>query len=281
MLRRLFPRRAPEVPTPREPVDLAAIEALTLPSNERFLKVAGQAQKIHGMFSPLSMAVMDMMLAFQESIVARGDILEIGIFKGKSAALLGTHLRDGERLTLVDVEDILDPAAAAPFADKVDLILAPSSQLRTAMPRYEERRGTFRFIHIDASHDFEDTFHELAMAEELLAPRGIISMDDFANLHYAQNIAAIFKYLYSTPTSLMLPLVTDEKCYLCHKDSFEEFSDFVLRRALAEMQSRGITATLARTSGSHAFKAFYLRERTPEDDGAFYGRSIYTPRIVG
>jgi len=124
-------------------------------------------QRIEGMFSPFSIAVMDMMLSLQESLTAEGDILEIGTYKGKSAALLGHHLRDGERLALVDVTDYLDPTAIEPFKGRTDFTLSDSSKLRTALPRYRERHRTFRFIHIDASHGYEETFRELGMANEL------------------------------------------------------------------------------------------------------------------
>jgi len=110
---------------------------------------------------------MDMMLSLQESLTAEGDILEIGTYKGKSAALLGHHLRDGERLALVDVTDYLDPTAIEPFKGRTDFTLSDSSKLRTALPRYRERHRTFRFIHIDASHGYEETFRELGMANEL------------------------------------------------------------------------------------------------------------------
>src|SRR6185503_20851674 len=75
----------------RREIELAAIEELTLPVNLEFQRSADTVRRIEGMFSPFSVAVMDMMLSFQESAKAKGDILEIGTFKGKSAALLGCH----------------------------------------------------------------------------------------------------------------------------------------------------------------------------------------------
>ncbi len=267
-------------PTPNRQ-DLQAIEHFSLPGNTEFQKTAEDIERIEGMFSPFSMAAVDMMLAFQESLEAKGDMLEIGTYRGKSAALLGTHLRDGERLTLVDIEDYLDPAAISGFKGRTEFIHAPSSKLRSGMPNYGARRSTFRFIHIDASHGYEETFHELAMADELLANRGLIAMDDFTNLNYSQNIAAIFKYLHTTGTKLTMLLATDEKAYLCRKRDFGLFADLILKSGVAEMRSRGIDAVLARTCYGPDYKAFYLRTRNPGEESIFYGKEIYMNQIIG
>ena len=267
--------------TKRRETDLATIEKLTLPINVGFQESADAVQRIEGMLSPFSIAVMDMMLSFQESLPAKGDILEIGTYKGKSAALLGRHLRDGEQLVLVDIADHLDPAAIEPFKGKTDFILSDSSALRKSLPRYSDRHRTFRFIHIDASHGYEETFRELELANELLAPLGIISLDDFTNLNYSQNIAAIFKYLYTGGSDLVMLLTTNEKGYLCRKAEFDRFADFILQRSIAELKSRSTVALLARTAYGPEYKAFYLRDRNPGETGSFYGKEFYIRQLVG
>jgi predicted O-methyltransferase YrrM len=261
--------------------DLAAIENLTLPANLDFRKIAEGVQRIEGMFSPFSIAAMDMMLSFQESLGVKGDVLEIGTYKGKSAALLGRHLRGEERLVLVDIASLLNPAAIEPFKDRTDFILSDSSKVRDVLPGYRDRHQTFRFIHIDASHGYEETFRELAIANELLAPLGLISLDDFTNLNYSQNIAAIFKYLYTAGSDLMMLLTTNEKGYLCRKDYFDRYADLILRRSIAELRSRDIDAVLARTAFGLEYKAFYLRGRDPGETGSFYGVEIYARQIAG
>ena len=261
--------------------DLKAIEDFNLPIKAGFQRTVEDIEQIEGMLSPFSMAAIDMVLAFQASVGAKGDILEIGTYRGKSAALLGRHLRNGERLALVDIADYLDPASISAFKDSTDFILAPSSSLKSKLPSYRAKRCTFRFIHIDASHGYDETFHELAMADELLTALGIIAMDDFTNLNYSQNIAAIFKYLYTTRTDLVMLLTTDEKAYLCRRKDFALFADLILKTGIAEMRSRGVDAVLARTCCGPEYKAFYLRARNTGEEGIFYGKEIYLGQIVG
>jgi predicted O-methyltransferase YrrM len=262
--------------------NLDAIESLTLPENRKFLISAGAAQQIDGMFSDFSMSVIDCLLSRQNALGIKGNILELGTYKGRSAALMGHHLAEGERLVLVDLYDQLNRNAISPFEAAVDFLVVSTEELREKLPEYKQKRGTFRFIHIDASHAYRATFNELQIADELLAENGVIALDDFTNLDFSQNIAAIFKYLYTQKTDLSFFLVTNEKGYLCRKSQLQENSDFVLDRLIAEMKSRGVAdAVLARTDNDPEYSAFYLRGREQNESGHFYGRNIYKNQILG
>ena len=261
-------------------LDLQAIAAAAPQSSEGYEERIALASRIEGMFSAFSMAALDMALGFQALHGIKGDILEIGTFRGKCAALLAQHLRAGERLTLVDLTDYLDRAALEPLRDRIEFILSPSARLKSAMPRYGARRGTFRFIHIDAGHGYRETRYELALAEQLLGGGGIIAMDDFANLNFAQNMAAIFNYLFTGNTGLRIFLLTDEKAYLCRKGDLDFYLKRVLEQAVPEMRGRGIDAVIARTSSSRKFHPFYLRSRLATDRTAFYGEDIYRAEIL-
>jgi hypothetical protein len=117
---------------------------------------------------------------------------------------------------------------------------------------------------------------ELALAEELLMARGVIALDDFANLNYSQNIAAIYKYLFTTRTELTPFLVTAEKAYLCRKQDFGFYGSFVLHESISAMQRRGLDEPLlARTDSHPDYRAFHLRTRGPDEKGHLYAYDIY------
>ena len=228
-----------------------------------------KANTVEGMFPEFSMAVIDTLLSFQSKNKVEGNILEFGVYKGRSAAILGPHLAATERLVLVDIEDYLDPKAIQGFLKATDFILTPTENFRSAYKSYSKSLRTFRFIHIDASHAYRATFNEMKMADELLSDKGIIALDDFTNLNYAQNIAAIFKYL-------MIFLVTDQKAYLCRKADLGFFLEFILDNFIPEMRSREIEdCCLARTDLDTEFSAYYARTRLPGEEGHFYGVDIY------
>ena len=109
----------------------------------------------------------------------------------------------------MDIKDYLDRRAIEPFQDAVHYFVQSTAEFRKDVGARLGRE--FRFIDIDASHDDPATLAELDMAHALLAPRGVIAMDDYANLNYSQNIAAIFKYLYTSGTNLRIFLASNER----------------------------------------------------------------------
>jgi len=78
-------------------VDLQAIEGLSLPIHHQFQKTAESAERIEGMFSPFSIAAVDMMLSLQESLGAKGDILEIGFMPRPAFPCAGGMRQDLQR----------------------------------------------------------------------------------------------------------------------------------------------------------------------------------------
>jgi predicted O-methyltransferase YrrM len=250
-----------------------------LAENDAFAEARNAAQRIEGMFSDFSMAVVDSLLSFQDKAAIAGSMLEFGVYRGRSAALLGRHLRGDEKLILVDIIDYLDRAAIAPFRRSAELIVTPTEKFRDVFAGYDARRHSFRFIHIDASHNYRATFAELQMADELLASRGIIALDDFVNLDYSQNMAAIFKYLYTAPTDLTVFLVTNEKGYLCRKADFAFYVGFILGQFVAEMGSRGVPdCYLARTDVEPEYGPVHARTRLPGEQGHHYGLDVESYR---
>ena len=95
VVRDLYGHLHPQAPL--RDVDLQAIENLSLPNNDKFQKTAESAERIEGMFSPFSIAAVDMMLSLQESLGAKGDILEIGFMPRPAFPCAGGMRQDLQR----------------------------------------------------------------------------------------------------------------------------------------------------------------------------------------
>ncbi|MCW5251638.1 MULTISPECIES: class I SAM-dependent methyltransferase [unclassified Streptomyces] len=155
---------------------------------------------VPGWFQPLDQVLFSWLLEWQENDDTRGDLLELGAYMGKSAILLGHHLRDGETLTVCDLfgADAPDDANRAEtarsyasltrlsfernylsFHDALPTVVqAPTSAITgTVAP------GSCRFVHIDASHLYEHVHGDIGAARELLRPDGIVVLDDFRTEH--------------------------------------------------------------------------------------------------
>jgi hypothetical protein len=220
------------------------------------------------------MAAMDSLLAFQARRGTIGDMVELGVFRGKSAAILAGRLSAGEKLHLYDVADQFDRDALAKTG--ADLSFNVKNTLDLSPRDFRDRKHAIRFCHIDASHMFDPTMHEMRLADFMLSADGILCLDDYTNLNYSQILAATFKYLFTTGTNLTMFQVTDEKAYLCRRPAFPVYANYVLDSMIAQMADRGIRdVCLARTDDTPSYGAFYLRPKSEGETGDFYGIEIY------
>ncbi|MEU9736248.1 class I SAM-dependent methyltransferase [Streptomyces sp. NPDC048002] len=160
----------------------------------------GELGDVPGWFPALDQTLFTWLLDRQRSLGERGDLLELGVYLGKSAILLGRHLRPGETFTVCDLfeSDAPDGANRAEtsksyasltrqafernylsFHDTLPRVLqAPSSVVAHEVPP-----GSCRFVHIDASHLYEHVYDDIGAARELLVPDGIVVLDDFRSEH--------------------------------------------------------------------------------------------------
>ncbi|AVH56893.1 MULTISPECIES: class I SAM-dependent methyltransferase [Streptomyces] len=155
---------------------------------------------VPGWFPVLDQILFDWFLNRQDSAGMRGDLLEVGVYMGKSAIFLGHHLREGERYTVCDLfeGDAPDGANRAEstksysaltrrlfeenylsFHDELPRVLqGPSSVVPS-----EVEPDSCRFVHVDASHLYEHVYGDIGAAQDALKPGGIVVLDDFRSEH--------------------------------------------------------------------------------------------------
>jgi hypothetical protein len=241
-----------------------------------FERLLAEVQPIPGMMSDLSVRLFDTFLDLQRRHGTAGPMLEIGVFKGKSAAVMAAHAAPGERIVLVDIEKQFDRETEARHLSRCEFLAMPSERFPREFKDYSALKRACRFIHIDASHEHDATLGEMRIVDELLADDGVAAFDDFANLDYAQNIAAIFRYLFSEPTDLRMFLVTAEKAYVCREAALARYGAFALEGLIGAMRERGHDGLLIARTDSHGdFRPVHLRPRLPGEEGDLFGPKIY------
>ncbi|MFJ3333808.1 class I SAM-dependent methyltransferase [Streptomyces sp. NPDC086766] len=155
---------------------------------------------VPGWFPVLDQVLFEWLLSRQESAGLGGDLLEVGVYLGKSAIFLGRHLRAGERFTVCDLfeGDAPDDANRAEstksygtltrrafeqnyraFHDELPRVLQGPSSL---VPAEVEPRSC-RFVHIDGSHLYAHVHDDIGAAREALKPGGVVVLDDFRSEH--------------------------------------------------------------------------------------------------
>lgn len=129
------------------------------------------------------------LLWWQEQKGVRGPLVEIGVFRGRYfSLLLESAARTGDAVLGIDTFQYVgmdqvrtEIAAGFPDAPEYAFLPVPSTDLVPSDILSALGRKKPRFISVDGSHEFEDVVWDLRLCEEILAPEGIVSVDDFIN----------------------------------------------------------------------------------------------------
>lgn len=165
--------------------------------------------QVPGWFHWIDQQLFTWFLARQGRAEPPGDLLELGAYLGKSAILIGDHVRDEEAFTVCDLFDSEPPDTAnraetrrsyktltrigfehnylAFHDDLPEIVQAPTAEILDHLP---ER--SCRFVHVDASHLYDHVRVDLAAARRLLRPGGILVCDDYRGHHTPGVAAAIW-----------------------------------------------------------------------------------------
>jgi len=191
-----------------------------------------QIDDIPGWFMRMDMEVFDQLLRQTEARLGGGDLAELGVYLGKSAALVGWHQQPGETFTVVDLFE--EEATAEENRAENEEQYAELSQ--EAFEKYyltvhdtlpvvvrgpsasivdHAAHGTHRFVHIDASHLYEHVVEDIAAARTLLKPGGVVVFDDYRAPHTPGVAAAVWQ---ATTQDLRPFAVTINKLYATFDD---------------------------------------------------------------
>jgi hypothetical protein len=167
----------------------------------------------------------------QQSI--KGALFEIGVFAGRHLSLmLRSAIQQNDRIFGLDTFQWVSQEQVreylAPIDGRTEFIDGMSTSF-TASEILSILGEKPRFISIDGSHECEDVFWDLSIAEQIIAPKGVISADDFLNPLTMGVNEAINKF-FMTPRNLSPFAYTSNKLFLCrpamaatYRSTFEQF----------------------------------------------------------
>ncbi len=238
-------------------------------SAECYQRYLQSCANVTGWFSAESAAIWDILLGYQTASQIRGNLLEIGVYQGKSAAMVALHCQTNETCVLVDalplngvqrrIEELV-PNAKCQYIQEMSQYL----------PRYPFVRDTardFRWIHIDGEHSAQAVSNDLVIAESLLSDRGILVLDDFFSPSYPQITQVLFRFLETNPSRLSLILCGYNKGYLCRPKAVREYLTFIRSFLYPNMAKRNCgRVTICKTSEPADMNTFGVIDRDNDMD---------------
>jgi hypothetical protein len=98
--------------------------------------------------------------------------------------------------------------------------------------------GDFRWIHIDGQHTATAVSNDLGIAGRLLAPKGLVTVDDFLSPSWPHVAAGVFGFLRDNPGRLELVLTAYNKGYLARPEAVAYYQRFLRAELSTHFKSR-------------------------------------------
>jgi hypothetical protein len=209
---------------------------------DRYLD-AGYAT-VPGMSSRFAAAVCCGLMRIQTDMGVSGPVVEVGPFEGRFFIALCHALAPGETALGIDLFDWPNPEVIDRFeANCLKHGVPPDRRITwkadSRTMRSEEllaRLGSARprFIHIDGEHSRAALTRDLELATAVLAPAGVIVLDDMLHPGYPTLMVAVHEYLGRHPEMCVLSIIDREtvvaatKFVLCRTDWFKRYEERLL-----------------------------------------------------
>ncbi|MDX2204548.1 MAG: class I SAM-dependent methyltransferase [Hyphomicrobiaceae bacterium] len=214
-----------------------------IPAVDRYLREGYDS--VPGMSSRFAAAVCAGLLRLQSEMGVAGPIAEIGSFEGRFFIALAHALKEGETALGIDLFDWPNPQVQERFeANCAKHGIAPERRITwktdSRTMRCEElleklggRRP--RLVHVDGEHSRHALSRDLELATGVIAPEGIIVLDDMLHPGYPTLMVTVHEYLTAHPEMTVLCIIDREtivaatKLVLCRADWFKRYEAALLQ----------------------------------------------------
>jgi hypothetical protein len=199
---------------------------------------------VPGMSSRFAAAVCGGLMRIQGGLGVTGPVVEIGPFEGRFFIALCHALAPGEVALGIDLFDWPNPEVVDRFeANCARHGVPPERRItwkadsRTMRPQelFDKLGGRrVRFFHVDGEHSRSALTKDLELATAVLAPEGVIVLDDMLHPGYPTLMVAVHEYLGRHPEMCVLAIIDREtvvaatKFVLCRTDWFKRYEERLL-----------------------------------------------------
>ena len=186
-------------------------------------------RKVGGWLFPYSATFINSLLDLQLEAGVRGAVGEIGVHHGKLFILLALGRRSDEAAFAIDVFGDQHLNADDSGSGDRGIFLANTRRwLVTETGRLDvlqrssldvrpedilERSGPVRVVSIDGGHTEECVINDLMLMQSVLAPKGVVILDDHFNEFWPEVSSGVARYLHDPAARLRPFAITPNKTY--------------------------------------------------------------------
>jgi predicted O-methyltransferase YrrM len=219
----------PTFPAPMPKIGIATADAY----------LATGYDSVVGMSSKFAAAVCGRLMRLQTEFGISGPIAEIGTFEGRFFIALGHALEPGEHALGIDLFDWPNPQVLDRFeanCAKHGLVASRRVTWKTDSRSMKPEEllakvggRKLRFFHIDGEHSRHALSRDLERAVAVMAPEGLIVLDDMLHPGYPTLMVAVHEWLEKNPDWCPLAVLDREtivaatKFVLCRRDWFKRY----------------------------------------------------------
>lgn len=124
------------------------------------------------------------------SMHLRGDILEIGVWKGKSLAFMNRVKQNARKVIGIDPLELPNQAMELGFYKEnlyPDVTVIPSYS-EVAVEKFSEISNEISVFHIDGGHEARHVILDFLLYEKLVVPGGFVLFDDYRDFEYSPEV---------------------------------------------------------------------------------------------
>jgi methyltransferase family protein len=192
---------------------------------------------VQGYLTSLDARLIAALLKFQDENNIEGHLCEVGVHHGRLFLMLALARRSAERALAIDLFEDDTINANTRHAGRDRALLANARRLGIELSEEETYKtsslnvdageilrrttGRIRFFSVDGCHLYRHVENDLRLAESTLTDDGIIAVDDFFNVNWADVSFATYDFLRQTDK--MVPFAITSKLYLAAPDIAEKY----------------------------------------------------------
>jgi hypothetical protein len=225
------------------------LPATGLPDLDRYL--ADGYETVRGMSSRFAAVICSHVLLKQAELGIAGHIAEIGTFEGRFFIALGLAMQPGERAVGIDLFDWPNDGVQGRLnahcerhglaAERFVILKRDSRTMAPAELLEALGGGVVRFFHVDGEHGHDALTCDLALAEAVMHPQGLIVLDDMLHPAYPTLADTVHGWLRARPEWKVLVIIDREdivaaaKYVLCRADAVPLYEAWLQERFAAQV----------------------------------------------